>query len=135
MKLLITIAIAALAALITPHVVAAEAPAPMTLSLVTRTNDAAGRLVIRFRLSSTAGAPYNYYYLTQVPKEAGIGWEFARTEYRGAAILNTLKAGETATIEVAPPRGAARWRLWVRYNTRGGLARDAYIKSEEVVER
>ena len=61
MKLLITIALAALAALITPHVIAAEAPAPMTLSLVTRTNDAAGKPVVRFRLSSTADAPYNYY--------------------------------------------------------------------------
>jgi hypothetical protein len=70
-----------------------------------------------------------------VPKETGIGWEFSRTQYGGAGSAHDLKAGETATIEVAPPRGAARWRLQVRYRPRGALARDAYIKSEEIIER
>ena len=132
MKRLVTIAIAALAALITPHVIAAEASAPMALSLVTRTNDAAGKPVVRFRVSSTADAPYYYYYQTQVP--TGTGWEFARTQSSGAGSAHTLKAGETAVVEVAPPRGATRWRLQLRYKPHGTQAQDAYLKSEEIVE-
>jgi len=145
MKLLSTIAIAALASLTIAPITAAEASAPVALSLISRTNDPAGKPIVRFRVSSTADAPYYYYYQTQVP--TGTEWEFARTQSSGAASAHTLNAGETAFVEVAPPRGAARWRLQIRYKPHGPYLKDAtpwadysqnaigYIKSEEIVER
>lgn len=128
MKLLTSIV---LAALTTPKIIASETSEPMKLSLVTRTNDATGKPIVRFHVSSTSDARYYYYYLMQVPK--GSRWEYAAVQTKGAASAHTLNARETATIDVTPPRGATRWRLQVRYKPYG-TQQDAYIKSEEIVE-
>jgi hypothetical protein len=110
----------------------AEFATPVELSLLARTNTASGKPIAYFCITNTAMQPYYFYFQTQVPTHEG--WQFARTQSRGAASAHTLFPGQTNIIQVTPPRGADRWRLHLRYRPHGRKRQEASLVSRAIIE-
>jgi hypothetical protein len=93
-------------------------PRPVSVTVLGRTNTAAGPAVT-VALTNLMTAPCTYRYIALEPTGTG-GWRDARTQPDGAASAHPLAAGASTHLAVRPPRGFEQWRMQFWFIPRGG---------------
>lgn len=93
-------------------------PRPVSVTVLGRTNTAAGPAVT-VALTNLTTASCTYQYIALEPTGDG-GWRDARTQQEGAASTHYVAAGASTNLALRPPRGFDQWRMQFWFTPRGG---------------
>lgn len=116
-RLLLLALLTALAGL-APWPARAADPTPVSVTVLGRTNTAAGPAVT-VALTNLTPASCAFQFIALEPTGSG-GWRDARTQQEGAASTHHLAAGTSTNLALRPPRGFDQWRMQFWFRPRQG---------------
>lgn len=128
MKTILSFAVVAIAGSLA---FAQEITPSIAISVIGKTNNAAGRSFVILQVTNAAAKPYYFVYQSMVP--SGSGWIEGKHGWLNEGSYQILSARTATNFSVRAPQESDRWRVKLRFNLHRVTQIEQITHTEDII--